>query len=73
MQVTAFNTPQDPAWRWRIVNYAGEVIAESEQGFASIHAALVDGAQQLAAMNVVDQSQAVKSLNWRGSKHPRPD
>ena len=29
MQVVAFSTPTDPSWRWRIVNYAGEVIAES--------------------------------------------
>jgi hypothetical protein len=43
MQVTAFNTPQDPSWRWRIVNYGGEVIAESKQGFESIHAALAHG------------------------------
>ena len=47
MQVTAFNTPQDPLWRWRIVNYAGEVIAESEEGFASIHAALAPGTEHL--------------------------
>ena len=47
VQVTAFNTPQDPSWRWRIVNYAGEVIAESEEGFASIHAALAPGTEHL--------------------------
>ena len=29
MQVTAFLTPQEPDWRWRIVNYAGETIEES--------------------------------------------
>jgi hypothetical protein len=70
MQVTAFNTPPDPSWRWRIVNYAGEVIAESEQRFGSIHAALAQGKEQLATMNV-DQSQAVKPLNWR-ARHPPP-
>jgi hypothetical protein len=70
MQVTAFNTPQDPSWRWRIVNYAGEVIAESKKGFASIHDALVHGKEQLATMNV-DQSQAVKPQNWRARNPPQ--
>ena len=68
MQVTAFNTPQDPSWRWRIVNYAGEVVAESREGFASIRDALVHGKERLAAMDA-DQSQAAKPLNWR-ARHP---
>ena len=71
MQVTAFNTPQDQSWRWRIVNYAGEVIAESEQGFASIHDALVHGKEHLATLNA-DQSQAVKPQSWR-ARHPPQD
>jgi len=29
MHVAAFNSPKDSAWRWRIVNYAGDTIAES--------------------------------------------
>jgi hypothetical protein len=69
MQVTAFNTPEDASWRWRIVNYADEVIAESEQAFPSIHAALAHGKEQLATMNV-DQAQEV-TLNWR-TRHPPP-
>ena len=64
MNVAAFNTPSDPAWRWRIVNYAGETIAESHDGFPSIGAALAQGSQKLAAMNVVDHSQP---NNWRRS------
>lgn len=64
MNVAAFNTPSDPAWRWRIVNYAGETIAESPDGFPSIGAALAQGSQKLAAMNVVDHSQP---NNWRRS------
>jgi len=64
MNVAAFNTPRDPAWRWRIVNYAGETIAESRDGFPSIGAALAQGAEKLAAMNLVDRSQPT---NWRRS------
>jgi hypothetical protein len=57
MHVAAFNTPKDPAWRWRIVNYAGDTIAESPDRFTSIRAALAQGARKLAAMNIVDHSQ----------------
>jgi hypothetical protein len=64
MNVAAFNTPANPAWRWRIVNYAGETIEESHDSFPSIGAALAQGARKLAAMNVVDLSQPV---NWRRS------
>ena len=56
MQVTAFNTPKDLAWRWRIVDLAGEMIAESTEGFTSIAAAVANGKERLAAMNLVDHS-----------------
>src|SRR5262249_13227091 len=36
MQVIAFSTPSYPDWRWRIVNYAGEVVEESHETFPSI-------------------------------------
>ena len=64
MHVAAFNTPQDPAWRWRIINYAGDTIAESTDQFPSIGAALAHGARELTAMNVVDRSQPAP---WRRS------
>ena len=64
MLVMAFNTPKEPTWRWRIVNYAGETIAESHERFPSIGAAVTQGAKKLTAMNVVDRSQPV---NWRRS------
>jgi hypothetical protein len=64
MHVAAFNTPKDETWRWRIVNYAGETIAESHERFPSIGTAVAHGARKLAAMNVVDTSQPV---NWRRS------
>ena len=70
MQVTAFNTPQDASWYWRIVNYAGEVVTESPRGFASIHDALVHGKERLATMDA-EQAQAVKPLSWR-ARHPGP-
>jgi hypothetical protein len=64
MQVAAFSTPKDRAWRWRIVNYAGDTIAESPDRFPSIGAALEQGARKLAAMNIIDSSQP---MNWRRS------
>ena len=64
MQVAAFLSPGGSAWRWRIVNYAGETIAESHDGFPSISAAVAQGAKRLVEMGVVDHSRPV---NWRRS------
>ena len=64
MRVAAFSTANDAEWRWRIVNYAGETIAESRERFPSISAAVAHGETRLAAMNVVDRSEPV---NWRRS------
>ena len=71
MQVTAFNTPKDPAWRWRIVNLAGEMIAESAVGFASIAAAVAKGKERLAKMNVVDRSVVPASHRFPPRTHRR--
>ena len=57
VQVTAFSTPTQPDWRWRIVNYAGEMIEESYDRFPSIAEAVAKGAQRLLQMNVVDRSE----------------
>ena len=56
MQVIAFSTPGSPAWRWRIVNYAGELVEESHETFATIAAAVAQGAKRLVELNVVDHS-----------------
>lgn len=56
MDVIAFSTPESPDWRWRIVNYAGEMIEESSRVFPSIGAAVAEGARRLAELNVPDRS-----------------
>jgi hypothetical protein len=58
MQVTAFSTPAKPDWRWRIVNYAGEIIEESRDTFETIAAAVAGGTRRMQAMNVIDRSTA---------------
>jgi hypothetical protein len=58
MQVTAFSTPARPDWRWRIVNYAGEIIEESRDTFATIAAAVDRGTKRMKALNIVDRSTA---------------
>ena len=75
MQVTAFNTPKDALWRWRIVNDAGEIMTESTERFGSIHAAVTHGAKRLAAMNIVDHTYAAswrRSTSHLRSTAPRP-
>jgi hypothetical protein len=54
--VVAFSTPLRPEWRWRIVNYAGEVVEESKQTFPTIGTAVTAGAKRLSAMDTIDRS-----------------
>jgi hypothetical protein len=67
MQVTAFSTPHNPDWRWRIVNYAGEILEESHEVFATIALAVAKGTERLTEMNVVDHSAPVRAWHSRRS------
>lgn len=58
MQVTAISNPRHPLWRWRITDYAGELIEESRDGFATISAAVAAGTKRMVSMNVVDRSDS---------------
>jgi hypothetical protein len=58
MQVVAFSTPLNPAWRWRIVSYSGEQVEESREEFVSIGAALATGWKRLRELNIVDRTVA---------------
>ena len=69
MQVFAFCSPQHPAWRWRIINYAGDTIEESHQVFSTIAAAIAQGTKRLGHMNVVDTS--VATYGRRSTSHLR--
>jgi hypothetical protein len=69
MQVLAFSTPLDPRWRWRIVNYAGELIEESRETFLTIASAIEDGSKRLRALDVVDQS--IPATAYRTTRHLR--
>jgi hypothetical protein len=69
VQVTAFSTPSEPKWRWRIVNYAGEVVEESREVFPTIAAAVARGTKQLSQMNIDDHSEPVR--RWRSTSHLR--
>jgi hypothetical protein len=56
MNVLAFSTPRRANWRWRIVNYAGEIVEESEASFPTISSAVAEGAKRLEHMNAIDRS-----------------
>jgi hypothetical protein len=58
MQVTAISTPRHPAWRWRITDYAGQVIEESHESFETLSAAVSAGTDRMASMNVIDRSDS---------------
>ena len=64
------STPQDGArWRWRIVNYAGEIVEESRETFATIASAVEHGSKRLAQMDGVDNS--VPYGHYRSTRHLR--
>ncbi len=58
MDVVAVSIPPASTWRWRIVNYAGEVVEESRESFATIAAALASGAVRLPAIDVAPPAVA---------------
>jgi len=64
MDVVAISTPPENAWRWRIVNYAGEVVEESRETFTTIAAALASGALRLPAIDIAPRTAAE---TWRRS------
>jgi hypothetical protein len=47
MNVLAVSTPRHPDWRWRIIDYNGEMVEESYTGFPTIAAAVADGNERL--------------------------
>ena len=54
MQVVAISSPRRPEWHWRITNYAGEVVEESQASFPSIAAAVAAGKDRLVSMDASD-------------------
>lgn len=68
MQVTAFSTPREPDWRWRIVNYAGETIEESRGTFKTISVAVAEGTKRLVQLDV---DRSVPRVPYRSTSHLR--
>jgi len=67
-QVAAVSTPQDGAcWRWRIVNYGGEIVEESRETYTTIDRAIEEGSKRLTELNVVDNS--VPFYPHRSTRH----
>ena len=69
--MVAVSTPEDNGrWRWRIVNYAGEIVEESRETFATIASAVEHGSKRLTQMDGVDNSVPFSPYN-RSTRHPR--
>jgi hypothetical protein len=47
MNVVAVSTPSSSGWRWRIVDYSGQMVEESPGTFVSIERAVADGVERL--------------------------
>jgi hypothetical protein len=64
MHVVALSSPLRPEWRWRIINYEGEMVAESRQTFPTIAAAVAHGTQRLSAMDVARGPESARAVRW---------
>jgi hypothetical protein len=67
MYVTAFSSPRQPKWRWRITDSNGAVIEESEQTFDTVTVAVASGTERLAHVNG-DDRPILPSRPW-GTRH----
>lgn len=71
MHVAAFCSPRSPDWRWRIVSYDGEMVAESHQAFPTIAAAVASGTQHLIEMNVDNRAELDRTYRWNSQRRRR--
>ena len=69
MQVIAFATATHPEWRWRIVDYAGEMVEESTSVFPTIAEAVGAGSERLRKLDTVDTS--VRANPYRRTSYLR--
>ena len=58
MQVAAIASPRHSGWRWRITDYSGGTLEESETNFSSIAAAVAAGRERLLSMDLIDRSDS---------------
>lgn len=49
MNVVAISTPSTRGWRWRIVDYSGHMVEESDGTFGSIESAITHGVERMRA------------------------
>jgi hypothetical protein len=68
MQVIAFSTPRAPDWRWRIVDYAGDMVEESYATFPSIETAVADGSKRMREVGDRDVSSRTTSYYRRARR-----
>ena len=72
MNVVAVSTPSSPEWRWRIMDYAGQMIEESDGTFLSIESAVTDGAKRVRARDDRDvRNMPSRSLRPRTYRRNR--
>ena len=70
MNVVAISTPSCPEWRWRIVDYAGQMVEESYGTFPSIESAVADGVLRLHARDDRDVASTPARIP-RSTSHMR--
>jgi hypothetical protein len=65
MNVVAISTPSSVGWRWRIVDYSGQIVEESDRIFGSIQSAITDGVERMRARDERNAANTASAPLWR--------
>jgi hypothetical protein len=69
MNVIAVSTPGQPNWRWRIVDYHGQLVEESDTSLPTIAEAVAEGNERLR--HHADRDAPVRRATWGGPRFYR--
>ena len=65
MNVVAISTPSSVSWRWRIIDYSGQMVEESDGTFGSIESAITHGVERMRARDEQDLVNTASASSWR--------
>jgi hypothetical protein len=64
MNVVAISTPSSVGWRWRIVDYSGQMVEESDGTFGSIESAITHGVERMRARDERHSANTASASSW---------
>lgn len=65
MHIVAISTPSSAGWRWRILDYSGQMVEESDGTFGSIEMAIAHGAERMRSRDEAASGNSASASSWR--------